>query len=309
MFQAKRLMFLYAVTPVHMGAGTAIGVVDNPIQREVHTQHPLFAGSGIKGALRQAAEGHANWGKERVNRIFGPETNASDHAGAISFADAQLVAFPVRSLKEGYVYATSPYVLKRLARLAGIAGVTDFPADALPEPNETQAVVLNDALLAQNKLVLESYAFETLADTDALQKVAIWIAKHGLPNDDGHKFFHDKLTADLVLLSDTQFSFFVRNSTVVEPHVRIDDASGTADDGGLFFTENLPPESLMVSLAMASEERRKKGDGGDNKETPQAIIGAITSTFDGTTIQIGGDATTGRGQVIVSFVGGGHANA
>lgn len=316
MFQAKQLMFLYAVTPVHMGAGTAIGVVDNPIQREVHTQHPLFAGSGIKGALRQAADGHQNWGRDRVNRIFGPETNASEHAGAVSFADAQLVAFPVRSLKEGYVYATSPYTLKRLSRLAGIAGATGFPADALPAPNETQAVVLNDALLAQNqnkliqdKLILESYAFERLADNGALKKVVGWVAKNALPNGEGHKFFRNRLAAHLVLLSDTQFSFFVRNSTVVEPHVRIDDASGTADGGGLFFTENLPPESLMVSLAMASEERRKKGDAGDSKESSEAIIRAITDTFDGKTVQIGGDATTGRGQVIVSFAGGGNANA
>lgn len=312
MFQAKRLMFLYSVTPVHMGAGTSIGVVDNPIQREVHTQHPIFAGSGIKGALRHGAE-HLNdgHGKPKINVkvVFGPETNASEHAGAVSFADAQLVAFPVRSLKEGYVYATSPYALKRLARLAAISGATDFPADALPEPNVTQAVVLNEVLLAQNKLVLESYDFERLADNGAVKEVAGWIARCALPDGDGHKFFRDKLAAHLVLLSDTQFSFFARNSTVVEPHVRIDDASGTADDGGLFFTENLPPESLMVSLAMASEERRKKGDAGDNKESSEAIISAITDTFGGKAVQIGGDATTGRGQVIVSFVGGGHANA
>jgi CRISPR-associated protein Cmr4 len=54
-FTANKLMFLYAVTPVHMGPGTALGVIDNPIQREVHTGHPVFAGSGIKGALRDCA--------------------------------------------------------------------------------------------------------------------------------------------------------------------------------------------------------------------------------------------------------------
>ena len=43
MFQQKAAVFLYAVSPVHMGAGQAIGVIDNPIQRERHTGHPCFA--------------------------------------------------------------------------------------------------------------------------------------------------------------------------------------------------------------------------------------------------------------------------
>ena len=50
MFEKRAAVFLYALSPVHMGAGSAIGVIDNPIQRERHTNHPCFAGSGIKGA-------------------------------------------------------------------------------------------------------------------------------------------------------------------------------------------------------------------------------------------------------------------
>jgi CRISPR-associated protein Cmr4 len=303
MFTEKRLLFLYAVTPVHMGAGTALGVVDNPIQREEHTQHPVFAGSGVKGALRHEAA--ARWqDKGKVNRIFGPETSAADHAGAVSFADGQLVAFPVRSLKEGFVYATSPGALARLDRLAKIAGVDGFSAAALPAPSEGQAAVLDEGLLAQGKLILESYAFDRLADTGGLKAAAQWLARNALPQAPAHEFFRRKLEKHLVLLSDTQLAFFARNSTSVEPHVRIDDASGTADDGGLFFTENLPPESLLVSFAMASDERRKKGDGGEGVHKAAQVLGEITQTFGGQAVQMGGDATTGRGQVVLTFVGG-----
>lgn len=318
MFTAKKLMFLYAVTPVHMGAGNALGVIDNPIQREVHTGHPVLAGSGIKGALRDLAR-VAGWDKATLRRRFGPGEdtkengaggNASDNAGAVSVADAQLVVFPVRSLREGYVYATSRGALARLGRLAGVAAARDFPADELPAPSDSQAVVLDDGLLAQNRLVLESYAFDKLADNGALKKVGEWLASRALPAGDGHRFFREKIAKHLVLLSDTQLAFFARNSTAVEPHVRIDDASGTADDGGLFFTENLPPESLMVSLMMASEERRRKGDGGDGKEAAAAILKSITDTVGGKPVlQIGGDASTGRGQVVCSFAGGDDANA
>jgi CRISPR-associated protein Cmr4 len=318
MFTAKKLMFLYAVTPVHMGAGSALGVIDNPIQREVHTGHPVFAGSGIKGALRDMARSRG-WNPADIRRRFGPgedtkeeaaTSGAHEHAGSVSFADAQLVAFPVRSLKEGYVYASSPATLARLGRLAAIANVHDFPSKRLPDVSETQAVVIDETgLLAQKQLILESYAFDLQPDSGDLKKTADWLAAHALPEGAAHEFFRNKLKRHLVLLCDTQLTFFVRNSTVVEPHVRIDDASGTADDGGLFFTENLPPESLMVSLAMASEERRSKGDTGNGREKDQDIVNSILKTFGGKPLQIGGDATTGRGQVVINFVGGIDANA
>ena len=103
MFQTQAAIFYYAVSPVHMGAGTSVGVVDNPIQRERHTEHPCFAGSGLKGAFRHhfaatQMEDTANLGNLE-HLLFGPPSAGELHAGAVSLGDAQLVAFPVRSLK------------------------------------------------------------------------------------------------------------------------------------------------------------------------------------------------------------------
>ena len=91
MFQNKAVVFFYAVSPVHMGAGTATGIIDNPIQRERHTGHPCFAGSGIKGAVRH---GFLSTGRDSklMDRVFGP-ANGDLHAGAVSFGDAQIVSF------------------------------------------------------------------------------------------------------------------------------------------------------------------------------------------------------------------------
>ncbi|MBM4202286.1 MAG: type III-B CRISPR module RAMP protein Cmr4, partial [Gammaproteobacteria bacterium] len=123
MFERHAALFLYAVSPVHMGAGTAVGLIDNPIQRERHTGHPCFAGSGIKGAVRHGFS--AIGGDEKlIDRLFGPEAGSADlHAGAISFGDAQLVALPVRSLRGGYVYATCPQAVSRASRLLQLIGV------------------------------------------------------------------------------------------------------------------------------------------------------------------------------------------
>ncbi len=299
MFTEKRAMFIYSISPVHMGAGTTLGVVDNPIQRERHTEHPVMAGSGIKGAMRYAAS--KNGLNEDVKAaIFGPEPNtSSDHAGAISFTDGQIVLFPVRSLKEGFVYATCPIALSRLARLLDAAevnhGIKPLNVDA------EKCVTVSDDVLDNGLLILEAYEYKNdLSGRDNLKTIAEWIAENALPESDVYSFFRKKIKEHTVLLNDGEFAFFVKNATVVEPHVRIDDDTGTAEGGGLFFTENLPPETLLVSLLMTSDERKRDG----NLKASE-IVDRVSSAFDQKLLQIGGDATTGRGQVMLRFIGNG----
>jgi CRISPR-associated protein Cmr4 len=303
MFEKHAAVFLYAVSPVHMGAGQAIGVIDNPIQRERHTRHPSFAGSGIKGAARHAWE-QLGGSREHLKAVFGPESGAPElHAGAISFGDAQLVAFPVRSLRGGFVYATCPLALARAERLLGVAGVRVDWAAALPQPAEGHCVVANEALLREGKLHLEVFEYvHDAAGAAPFKAIAATLADHALDGSAAGqvpKFFHDKLASDLVLLSDTDFAYFAEHATLVEPHVRIDDATGTASDGGLFYTENLPPESLLLAPLLASHAR-------DGKPALEAadVLRQCQTALDGRLLQIGGDATTGRGQVVLKFVGG-----
>lgn len=330
MFEASQLVFYYAISPVHMGAGSAIGAIDSPIQREVHTQHPMFAGSGLKGALRHhfnrawvRAEGDASQPNSLISRIFGPDTSASDFAGALSLSDAQLVALPVRALKGGFAYVTSPLALARLQRLAQQAGL---PCSwTVPAVAENKALAASPTLLGQrpgtaatavaDQLVLESFEFTATVDAP-LQGIAKWIADYALPAS-ANAFFASKFKTDLILLSDTDFAHFARHAMVIEPHVRIDDDSGTASDGGLFYVENLPPETLMVGLAQASIERFKKNSRNSDSaallNAPNILANVFVGQGDtlpgigGKLLQIGGDATTGRGLVLVQTAN--NANA
>ena len=52
MFDNVSIAVMYAVTPCHAGSGSALGVVDLPIQRERHTNWPMIQASGVKGAFR-----------------------------------------------------------------------------------------------------------------------------------------------------------------------------------------------------------------------------------------------------------------
>jgi len=300
MFQARSALFLYAVSPVHMGAGTALGLIDNPIQREIHTGHPVFAGSGIKGAIRhqfQASDGK----NQDTNRIFGPEPGQAEsgHAGAISISDGQLLAFPVRSLTGGFVYATSGDTLARARRRLNSAGVTaDF---GIPQVEPGKALIAEDHLLNNGKLVLETWQYTAEADP-TLAETAQWLAKHAFPPGPGFEHFESKFSRELVVLPEEDFAHFAEHACLVEPHVRIAKETGTASDGGLFYTENLPPEALLLAVAMATNERssQKNGEG----LSAGQVMEAVTRQFDGRMLQIGGDATTGRGQVVLRFVGG-----
>jgi CRISPR-associated protein Cmr4 len=298
MFQQNKALFVYCVSPLHMGAGTALGLIDNPIQRERHTEYPLIAGSGLKGALRHGL----GWKNENIKAVFGPDTKeSSEQAGAVSFGDAQLVAFPVRSAKRGFVYATSATALGRTARLLNLASqnVTWY----LTGLNGGECRIANPDLLVDDCIALESFEFKAQCDPE-LRTISEWLSENALPAGVACHYFREKLKEDLVLLSDEDFSYFVRHATVVEPHVRIDDVSGTAQDGGLFYTESLPPESLLLAPVMASQERRS---GGMTAEQVMSLLlngDGNEAGINGRQMQIGGDATTGRGQVIFNVAGG-----
>lgn len=304
MFQKQAAVFLYAVSPVHMGTGQAIGVVDNPIQRERHTGHPCFAGSGIKGAVRHSFE-QLGGDPALIGDLFGPEAGANElHAGAVSFGDAQLVALPVRCLKEGFVYTTCPQALARAHRLLKLVGAEPGWQPLEKGVAEGSCFVSNKALLTNNKLHLEAYEYAA-AEVSAVGEIGAKLAEIAIPAGPEYAYFRDKLKRDLVILSDTDFAFFCEHAMLVEPHVRIDDKTGAADPGGLFYTENLPPESILIAPLMASQVRNpKKTKGANGWMDADAVIANIRNVIHGRLLQLGGDATTGRGLVVAQVVNG-----
>ena len=311
MFKERAAMFLYCVSPVHMGTGQAIGVIDNPIQRERHTGYPCFAGSGIKGAVRHSFEllARETVYKGLPDRLFGPEAGSDQlYAGAVSFGDAQLVAMPVRSLKEGFVWVTCTHAFWRTRRLLELVGVKiEWPS--VEDVAEGQCRVCHEALLYQKKLYLEGFEYVALPP-NGIEQIAEDLATKAIPASEDFRYFRDKLKRHLVLLSDTDFAFFAQHATLVEPHVRINPETGTADEGGLFYTENLPPEAILVAPVMASQTRDSRGEPLDAGK----VMGVIKKVINGSNgrqgnlLQIGGDATTGRGLVVARIVGGGDAD-
>ncbi|KKH36275.1 hypothetical protein DU71_03530 [Methanosarcina mazei] len=296
------IMFVNVVTPLHNGSGEGLGFVDNPILRERTTQFPIIQASSIKGVLRDSYEER---GSQCVELLFGPPPGKGEkHSGAISFGDGQILAFPVRSVKGCFAWITSPHVLWRFYKKLCLMGLEK----QFPELTESMTQVrsgLNNALicpsgnnelcLQKNKIFLEEFPV-TCVDSDEFENIAKVIGEkvYGNVKD---SFLKSEFEKKLVLLDDDTFRYFITNATEIVPNIRIGE-NGTTKDGSLRYTEYLPSESIMYST-MIYEKSRKK----DTPLKAKDIMDYFKKDFpDQSAIQIGGDATTGKGIVKLSLL-------
>ena len=111
MVERHAALLLIAPDPGSLGAGTATAVIDNPIQRERHTGHPCFAGSGIKGAVRHAWK---RFGDDEATRRKLREALVATSDTEI----AERVLASIGGAKKGFVPATDAEYrgLERLLR-------------------------------------------------------------------------------------------------------------------------------------------------------------------------------------------------
>ena len=290
------LVFLHALTGVHPGGGTALGVVDLPVQRERHTQWPMIAGSSLKGVLRDACRqslGDRPDGKDLLHAAFGPETdNASDFAGALAFTDARLLAFPVRSLRGVFAWVTCPAVLDRFARdarlLAGSGSTTFKP----PEVARGKAACpeSSDLLIDSDKLLLEEFEFRRSGCDGG---IASWLAGQAITD----QATAARLRRNLAVLDDDDFTHFSRHATEVIARIGLDYETKTARGKALFYEEFLPPETLFyaVAFATASRSERIKHDAAKMLHLLREWVPSV--------LQIGADQTIGKGLCAIRIVG------
>lgn len=310
MFKSSMLLFLYAETPLHVGSGTSVEVIDLPIQRERHTQFPMIQASGVKGAIRALAkELKDDKNKTKIDIVFGPE-EGEKHAGAISFSDARLLLLPVRALKGVFAWTTCPTVLSRLKRDLSLLSEEQRPDWKPPSVSEGQALLPKGSLLlvGENKIILEEFSFNATLDGDDngnITKIARWFSENAFPeeqNDDEYNFWREKVKTNLVILSDDDFRDFALFGTDVVARTQIDTVKRIVKSGSLWYEESLPPESLLYSVVLATDPRDKSNTLEDANEVINFVRQDVFSKAD--RFQLGGDETVGRGIVKIRLLGG-----
>lgn len=302
MYKNIKPIFFKALSGIHAGTGTDLGLVDLPIQRERHSGLPKIESSGVKGCVREEFEQRkAELPEDFVTIAFGPEDGGGKHAGSIAFTDARLLLFPVRSARGIFAYATCPYILKRLAD--DLALVNDAPAlDAVPAIGDV-AQVSSDRLLilGSGKAALEEYTIQA-EKTEYAKALAAKIAAWLRLEDASY------IQENFIILGDDVFMDFARNNTEIITRIRIDSNTGTVADGALFTEELLPSETVLYSLVMTSsifidkESRESSATviAAQGKDEGAYLLDTIAEKLP-RYIQLGGDATIGKGLCRVSM--------
>ena len=296
-----------------------LGLVDLPVQRERHTNWPSIPGSAIKGVVRDACRERISertdldlldryddkpdkraerTGTKRqradatmlLNVAFGPPTAAAaEFAGSVSFTDARLLAFPVRSLAGVFAYVTCPAVLRRLERDLNMGGQSIRLS--FPSVSETDVIVPGEncpCLIGGDKVVLEEFLFNKVPGS--CRDVADRIAGHILPGGPAHEATRSHFRTSLVLVGDNWFNHFAQHATEIMARVRLDYETKTVAEGALFYEEYVPPETLFYSIVIANGSRAMRSNLLDASRVLQVVTENLPSV-----IQIGTNQTTGKG--------------
>ncbi|KZN97404.1 type III-B CRISPR module RAMP protein Cmr4 [Aeribacillus pallidus] len=294
MYSLVRPFLLHAITSVHAGSGSEIGLVDLPIQREKHTGFPKIESSSLKGALRYTIETPLNQDEkkkmklEKLELIFGSnkkeQNNNDTQSSAIALSDARILMFPVKSMRGIFAWITCPQVLKRFNDEILLHKLNVEPL-VVPEAKTVSSERL---IVANDHIVLEEYNFSVKITDEAktlVEQLSALVKKE----------LYTELRDRIVVLEDDDFADFVKLSTEINARIKINQETGTVDNGALWYEENVPPETIFYSFLYIGQIRGNGVEGLKSAEDVEKFLveeGHFPDVF-----QLGGNSTLGRGML------------
>ena len=315
MYKEKTMLFLYAETPVHPGAGSGTGYIDMPVQRERFTDLPVIHASGLKGSLRDYFEGQEPKPVNEILESFGPnpDSGASDYAGALGVGEAKLLLFPVRSIYGIFAYITCPLILQRFKRDFELVGSskTTWPKNVnIPEPEEESIRVISlkdkdKTIISQGtddkdmRAVFDEFALKAQEDENA-RSIAEFIRDHIFPTVKEYDFWKKQFPNRFAIVADNVFKDFARMATEVVTRNKINDDTGTVDTevGGLWTEEFLPSETVFYSVLLSANPFKEN----PTLKDASAVINFVRGGLDNKRFQIGGNQSIGRGIIMAHFL-------
>lgn len=292
MFKNTAVGIFIVESPLHCGIGQDIGIIDQPLQRERHTNYPQIQASEIKGVFRQYYKGN------NADEIFGPEKSGEeggDFASAVSFGDARILFFPVKSLKGTYVWITSKDVLEKFTRTLNMAKI-ELNVPSVVDISDEQIIVNDKSLVVDNdKVVLEEYIFTRQATPYDFTSIVDAIIPDSV---NGYQYLNDSLKKKICVVSNDIFREFTEMSTEIITRIKIKQETGVVEPGALWTEEYLPTDTILYFPVFTTDSRKSKD--GLMADKVLECVKTINSY-----IQIGGNETVGKGFVRVTWVNGG----
>jgi CRISPR-associated protein Cmr4 len=339
MYRKAKPLFIVCQTPMHVGSGSELGIVDLPIQRERHTGFPKIESSSLKGAIREAFERkiysnqdtnktfrsldaddtkvHRAFGyddgslttlqKNNLKNLFRKENNdnefETDFAGALGFTDARLLLFPVKSMKGIFAWITCPKVLKQFAEDMRLAEKRVDGLDEIirlsPEQNKCITTTLNDLIVKGTK-----------GENVILEEYTFKVSSKSKDLAE----FGSWLSDNILLGRNEIWSDKLRTDIVILPNDDFKDFVNLSTEvitrtkidnatgtveSGALFTEEYLPAESIMYSLVLTAAEFKAND----RMEEDAIRNFFATTIgDIKVCQIGGNATLGKGIVTTIFL-------
>ena len=155
--------------------------------------------------------------------------------------------------------------------------------DGIPEPKKDEAICAVDSPLpvTQDKIVLEEFEFSI----SSRNNINFEFMDQAFADEGTQKRFREHL----VIVSNDDFTYFVRHATEVVARIGLDYERKTVRTGALFYEEYLPTETLLYSLVLCSKSRRKNHE----RSADQILRWLMNQNIK--FLQIGAGETVGKG--------------
>ncbi|MEM1622685.1 MAG: type III-B CRISPR module RAMP protein Cmr4 [Sulfolobales archaeon] len=284
MYTSRILMYMRAITPVHVGVGRGYGVhVDLPVQRD-EFGFPTIWSSSLKGAIKSRFP--------KLRQCLGPEPGELETAqlkqSSIAFADAKLILVPARVLSGVYTYVTSPHLLEGFMNYLRVVGVQvkTLDRELTKKLNEGKAVVSTEETLRNGRLMVNELDVQAEYDSELNEKLGI---TNYLPQEVLERIRSRGLA--LVPDRDNLSLTVVNRSMLIQYRVRLRSDTKTVEEGP-WSEEYIPAETVLASLVLCTDRGNK---------TPGSEEVSCSNIFkrevDGKIMFVGGKETIGRGLV------------
>ena len=304
---------IYTLAPTHCGSGQTTGAVDLPIARDAANGFPVLPATSIKGVARElfdSPDKNSN-STDDVSKLFGPDLHGAEKegakAGALSFTEARLVAYPARSVNRPFLHVTCPLILEHLARDLRAFGLRGPIPDQWPSSRGSHsAVQVASSELAGSALVIEDLVYSTNEVYHSKEVAALGVNLADLlPDDD--EGTRRRLAEGLVVIPDSDFADLIQRAVPVQARIKLtsrkttdtwtDPESGREESGNLWYEEHLPSDCLLVGFV--GERRQRHFSNGREERSSINNLRPLERfrerLSDRQVIQIGGNETVGQG--------------
>jgi CRISPR-associated protein Cmr4 len=233
-YENADLIFIKAITNLHVGTGKGGETVDLPIQRDSFG-FPMIYSSSLKGAIKSYI--YHKYNNEIAEMLLGPD-EAGDFASPVSITDAYLLAFPARSLKGVYCYLTCPFLLKRFKEYLGIVNKGQDLQQIIDKivgsvtGDKGISDDSKDLYIDANNIVINEELIIPVEDNNAVSEL-----KKRLPDID----------KELVVINDDDCLMQATRSMIRLTRVRLNRSTKTVDEGP-WTEEYIPPKTLLFSI-------------------------------------------------------------